>query len=207
MECARVITIDDFFSLSPLPTTEQVTLFQSFKRMLKDYDKWLLSNPNCLSFTTFALDNKYDFSSRNQLLYDFLFVREDTMTITLWDEDDYLKRNRITYENLLEAEYPGITIEEQKKWKKQHLFRLLSLPHDKIIISSKDATAMVKRLAEGKIKDYSDFELYHTRHIEPNCLPLYVRSTLMNHFESTLAKRYKLDNFYVVINVQETNEE
>ena len=199
-----MITIDDFFSLSPLPTTEQVTLFQSFKRMLKDYDKWLLSNPNCLFFTTFALDNKYDFSSRNQLLYDFLFVREDTMTITLWDEDDHLKRNRITYENLLEAEYPGSTIEEQKKWKKQHLFRLLSLPHDKIIMSSKDATAMVKLLSEGKIKDYNDFELYQTRHIQKNFLPVYVRSAFENHFESALSNEYELENFYVVMTVRQT---
>lgn len=130
------------------------TIYKSFTMMARDYDEWLKTNPEKLSFNNFAYNANYELSDQNRTLYGFLFIRQDKEIMQMWKDDD--ERNRITSNNFLKVSYPGTTKEEKDRWRKEHLRQMLLLPCTKQIKSRATASKLIKLLSEGKIKDYTD---------------------------------------------------
>ena len=115
----RVLTVDDFLALQTVSTTErQPTIFQSFKRMARDFDRWLRTNPRKISFNCFARQNNYEINDKNKSLYVFLFLREDKELMSMWEREDLLGLNRVNTNTFLKVTYPGTTKEEKRvsKW-------------------------------------------------------------------------------------------
>lgn len=135
-------------------TVVNFTIYKSFTIMARDYDEWLKTNPQKISFPMFAYDANYELTDRNKALYSFLSLRDDEELMRLWQEDD--ERNRITINNFVRVAYPGTTKEEKDRWRKEHLRQMLQLPHGQQIKSRATANKLVKLLSEGKIKDYTE---------------------------------------------------
>jgi hypothetical protein len=132
------------------------TVYQSFKIMARDYDEWSKTHTKKRTFDSFVLENRYHNNKRNRLLFGFLFLREDEELMAKWEEDDTLEYNRVRTNNFLKTTYPGKSMVEKNKWRKEHLRQMLNLPKDEIIETSETASKLIKLLSGGKIKDYTE---------------------------------------------------
>jgi len=132
------------------------TLYQTFKIMARDYDDWSKTLTKKPTYDSFVIDNGYQHNQRNKKIFGFLFLREDAELMAKWEEDDTLEYNRIRTNNFIKTSYPGHTMVEKNKWRKEHLRQMLNLPKDKIIESPQVASKLVKLLSQGKIKDYTE---------------------------------------------------
>jgi len=130
----------------------QKTLYQSFMRLCKLFDDWMLTCPQKISFNAFSSAMDLGVGDYKNL-YSFLEIRNDSQLMSMWEEDDRLGRNRITWKNFINVNFPGKTMKEKYRLRKLHLFHLLALPHN-VILSNSKARKLVKLLEHGKIIDY-----------------------------------------------------
>lgn len=195
----RVLTYENFLALQTTSSGgEDCTLFQSFKKMTVDFDRWLRTNPERISFTRFARANNYEINTKNKSLYVFLFLRRDPVLMRMWEMDDHFCFKRVTTNSFLRVTYPGNTKQEKDVWRKEHLKNLLSLPHGKRIDSRATASRLIKMLSEGVISNYNEADMYTKLQLPQDELPDYVKSVCLNHLGNTISDEYELENFAIV---------
>lgn len=205
----RVITVDDFLALQPASTTNdqnQPTVYQSFKIMARDYDEWSKTRTKKRTFDSFVIDIIYQHNQRNKKIFGFLFLREDNELMAKWEEDDTLEYNRIRTNNFIKTSYPGHTMVEKNKWRKEHLRQMLNLPKDKIIETPKEASRLIKLLAEGTISNYNEADVYTKVKLQKDQLPTYVSSVCLNHLQNIIPDEYELETFSIVCTTKRKRE-
>ena len=206
----RVITVDDFLALQPVSTTNeqnQPTVYQSFKIMARDYDEWSKTCTKKRTFDSFVIDNDYKNTHRNRLIFGFLFLREDAELMAKWEEDDTLEYNRVRTNNFIKTSYPGKSMAEKNNWRKAHLQQMLDLPKDKIIETSKEASRLIKLLAEGTISNYNEADVYTKVKLKEDQLPTYVSSVCLNHIQNIIPDEYELETFSIVCTTKRKRED
>jgi len=130
-----------------------LTLFKSFTYMVKEYEKWLETKPSKVSFESFSNAVNLGVGDYKNL-FGFLNIGNEKRLMSLWEEDDMLGRNRITWENFIKVNFPGKDMAEKNNLRKMHLSKLLEL-HPDVKVSGSVAKKLAEMYAKKEIIYYS----------------------------------------------------